>query len=200
MGFFVCGMMGRFKFMKTQFILLFVLFFIIISVALKGEKQDQIIIETNNVNIHKKGNIFFYRGAPFSGKMIEIYDSGIDQKKSSVEYKEGKKHGKYLSWYRGGTKDEQRFYKEGVKSGLHQGWWENGNNKFKYIFKNGRYHGLIEEWHGNSTIFIQKNYHNGLENGMQVSFRINGDLRYKYRALNGKQYGYIGTKLCTKPL
>ncbi|SVA97745.1 uncharacterized protein METZ01_LOCUS150599, partial [marine metagenome] len=35
--------MGRFKFMKTQFILLFVLFFIIISVALKGEKQDQII-------------------------------------------------------------------------------------------------------------------------------------------------------------
>jgi antitoxin component YwqK of YwqJK toxin-antitoxin module len=129
---------------------------------------------------------------PYTGKYEKNYDSG--QKKSEINYKEGKIDGtstiwydngqiksetNYLDgkedglsteWYVNGQKKYETNYHDGKQDGLFTEWYENGQKKSEANYKEGKKDGLLTRWHGNGQKAIEINYQDGIENGLSTKW------------------------------
>ena len=57
---------------------------------------------------------------PFTGKYVTYYLNG--QKKTEINYKEGKRNGLTTGWYENGQKESETNFKEGKDNALATGW------------------------------------------------------------------------------
>ena len=57
--------------------------------------------------------------------------------KEEENYKDGKRDGLDISWYKNGQKNSEVTYKDGKKDGLETRWYENGEKKRKGTYKDG---------------------------------------------------------------
>jgi len=168
--------------------LLTLLFISIQTIA--GEK------ETSNDNplLERINGILYFDGTPYSGYIIEESESG--SLLSKVNWKQGKRHGSYRTWYSNGQKSEERQYFEGRKNGLHMGWFADGSPRFILNFRNGVYHGNCREWHANGQLYTDCNFDEGAEIGSQQSWRFDGKAVANYVVKDGHRYGVVGSKTC----
>ncbi|WP_298880135.1 hypothetical protein [uncultured Polaribacter sp.] len=149
----------------------------------------------NDVNFSLKNGILFYENKVYSGVINDFYDNG--DIKSTSQYFEGKREGKYFGWYLNKNKSFQRFYKNGIKTGTHLGWFKDGSKMFEYQLNNkGVYHGHVKDWHQNGQIAKHFNFIDGKENGSQKMWQLNGKIRANFYTINNERHGLIGLKNC----
>jgi antitoxin component YwqK of YwqJK toxin-antitoxin module len=86
---------------------------------------------------HNSNSVLFYEPDRKGGKdvrMIKVF--------RHVNFRDGKRHGKYTRFFGNGIKMEQGLYKKGEKVGLWTAWYENGQKEEKKNYKDGE---LISE-------------------------------------------------------
>ena len=77
-------------------------------------------------------------------------------------YKEGKKHNKWVYWYKGTKqKKSEGSYSYGLRVGLWKGWYESGEKKYKGVYDNGLL--IVYDIYGDTT--FKKHYKNNKLNG-----------------------------------
>lgn len=152
-------------------------------------------INASDTNLHLDNGILFYRDVPFNGIISEYYT--YKTIKSKTDYKEGKKHGTEMRWYKDGSKLSERFYSGGFKTGVHRSWWPSGDLKFEYHFNDkGEFHGVVKEWYKSGQIFRDFNYRKGKEDGKQRMWKTDGSIKANYEVVDGERFGLIGLKKC----
>ncbi|MCL7753464.1 hypothetical protein [Polaribacter sp. Z022] len=162
---------------------------------IKEIKIPSITKNKNDVNFSLKNGILFYENKVYSGVINDFYDNG--NIKSTSQYFEGKREGKYFGWYLNKNKSFQRFYKNGIKTGTHLGWFKDGSKMFEYQLNNkGVYHGYVKDWHQNGQIAKHFNFIDGKENGSQKMWQLNGKIRANFYTINNERHGLIGLKNC----
>ncbi|SNW62505.1 MORN-repeat protein [Orpheovirus IHUMI-LCC2] len=67
-------------------------------------------------------------------------------------YKNGRKNGRSISWYRNGNIKMRRNYKDGELEGEYIQWDEDGNIKMKGNYKNGKLEGYYIQLHESGLI------------------------------------------------
>ena len=80
-----------------------------------------------------------------------------------VNYKDGKRDGKWTSWYEDGLKLSEGNYKDGMKDGKWTSWYENGLKWTDRNYKDGKRDGKSSEWFANGQIKTEENYKDGKE-------------------------------------
>ncbi len=84
---------------------------------------------------------------PFMGTAVEYHSSG--QKKTEVEYRDGKPHGKATGWHKNGQKAGAGKFRDGKWHGKVTAWHENGQKMTEAEFRDNK---LIKskcwDWNG----------------------------------------------------
>jgi len=103
---------------------------------------------TNVIQIRNEITYLPDEKEPFTGKYEEYYSTN-GQKKSETNYIDGKKNGRFTSWYENGKKESEENYEEGKQDGLFTNWYESGQKKSETNYKNGNVDGLYSLWYEN---------------------------------------------------
>jgi WD40 repeat protein len=77
------------------------------------------------------------------------------------QFRDGKKHGIYISWYGNWQKAEQGQYKNGVQDGLWIQWDPMGQKEGEGVYKDGNRHALWTLWYPNGQKESEITYENG---------------------------------------
>ena len=143
--------------------------------------------------------VLHFENKPYSGLVKEFYPN--KKLKTTSEYYQGKRQGKFFGFYPNGNKWFKRFYANGIKIGTHKGWFQNKVPMFNYQLNNkGVYHGSVKDWHFNGQIAKHFNFVDGKESGSQKMWNPNGKIRANFYAVNGDRHGLIGLKNCVSIL
>ena len=95
----------------------------------------------------------------FTGRLVEKDEDG--QKKTEVNYKDGKEDGLVTWWNENRQKKEEANYKTGWLDGLWTRWYENGQKWREVNHKDGKREGLLIEWDENGEILSALTYISG---------------------------------------
>ena len=115
-------------------LLLFVLPLLLIVGCSTSQKEYDInhIVKLNGVYVKEISDEIV------NGEVFQMFG---DMKLPLGKMKDGKKEGKWISWYPNGQKWSEETYKNGEIDGLWTEWWENGQKSQEETYKNGK---LIE--------------------------------------------------------
>ena len=101
-------------------------------------------------------------------------------KKGEVSYKgdfkKGKPHGLWTTYFPDGKPRWEGYKKEGVNHGSFTMWYDNGKKRIKGVYENGLKHGLTIAWHKNGVKWQQRSYHLGNPVGTWKSWDEKGTL------------------------
>ena len=89
------------------------------------------------------------------------YTGWVKNIRKLQQFREGKKHGIYISWYGNWQKAEQGQYKNGVRDDLWIQWDPMGEKESEGVYKDGNRHGLWTLWHSNGQKESEITYENG---------------------------------------
>jgi len=95
---------------------------------------------------------------PFSGKFCKTEVS------SELNYKDGKKDGVHISYFRSGQKEEEGNYKDGKRVGKHIKWYGHGQKRSEGNYKDDKKDGVFTVWSDDSRvnyITFEGNYKEG---------------------------------------
>jgi len=115
--------------MKKLLLLLFLIPLISCTEDWTGEKEVTYLQDRNGIKYEVNSEV------GFTGKYVEYYKNG--QKKSELNYKNGKENGLDTRWYGNGQKSYEGNYKNGKYDGLWTGWDINGQKQFETNPKDG---------------------------------------------------------------
>lgn len=76
------------------------------------------------------------------------------------EYKEGLKHGKWISFYNNGNNWSEGFYKLGINDGKTITWHENGQKYYEGSYADGKRSGVWKFWDEKGEFIKEINYDN----------------------------------------
>ena len=77
------------------------------------------------------------------------------------EFKNGKPHGLWITYFPDGKPRWEGYKQEGVNHGSFTMWYENGKKRIEGSYENGLKHGRSIAWHPNGAKRQQKSYHLG---------------------------------------
>ena len=80
-----------------------------------------------------------------------------------INYKDGKRDGKWTSWYEDGLKLSEKNYKDGKQDGKSITWYVNGVKWIDSNYKDGKQDGKSTEWFVNGQIKTEENYKDGMK-------------------------------------
>ena len=89
------------------------------------------------------------------------YTGWVKNIRKLQQFRDGKKHGIYISWYGNWQKAEQGQYKNGVRDDLWIQWDPRGQKESEGVYKDGNRHGLWTLWHSNGQKESEITYENG---------------------------------------
>jgi len=112
------------------------------------------------------------KGDNRDGLWIEWYENG--QKKSLVNYSDGKLNGDSLSWYDDGREAYTGSFKNDKKDGIHTAWYKNRQTRSLATFHNGIQFGNYNEWFENGQKKVEGFYKNGNLDGKFTTWNQNG--------------------------
>jgi len=127
----------------------------IIGEHLKNFRSLNLIFDLESPLIKIDQKILFLDEIVFSITVNE------DEIKSEGNYRNGKKEGLWVSWYRGGEKASEGNYRNGKKEGLWISWNYNGQKLDEGNYRNGKLEGLWIIWWNNGRKWEERNYRNG---------------------------------------
>ena len=162
-----------------------------------AEKRDlsnlYILSSSKEIVIHNE--IVYFKNQRFNGCLYQL----MPNKKDTLQiqfFKNGIYDGIFKKWYSNKQLMEYRVYKNGKKNGIQVTFWKNGYKRFEYNAKNDTYDGEMSQWTNRGQLYHLAHYSNGQEEGSQKMWYENGKLRANYVIINGKRYGLLGTKKC----
>ena len=162
--------------------------------AFTENQVPDISILNYDTTLRKVNDQWLYKGALYSGYMIEI------EKNKQLVYKlpilEGKENGLARGWYHSGEKLLERHFSKGKKEGLFTQWWPNGNYRYRFHFKNDYFNGTQQVFFANGNKREESNYQMGNKEGGQRIWNEAGQLISNYTIRNKKLYGVITLKSC----
>jgi antitoxin component YwqK of YwqJK toxin-antitoxin module len=157
----------------------------------KGEMVIADDIQMDNVDSNSKiircfrtiDRAFYYRQMPrdYTGKWIEWYESG--QKKSEMEYLQGRKHGKCYRWYFNGCLNLDCEYHMNIHIGQYTEYWPNNNLKLNGQYKKGIKEGLWTSYFSDGRVKEHGRFDNGKNDGLWVRHPVSG-VSQKYNTIN----------------
>jgi len=110
------------------------------------QEKNEIITERHDNGLKKL--VLVFEGTGINETLIGrygFYDTGV---KHFVElYKNNKKHGKSIYWYKNGQKKEEVTYKNVKLDGLWTSWYKNGQKRIEGIYKDGKKDGIWTAWY-----------------------------------------------------
>jgi len=75
------------------------------------------------------------------------YTGWVKNIRKLQQFRDGKKHGIYITWYGNWQKAEQGQYRNGIRDGLWTQWYPMGEKEGEGTYKDGNRHGLWTLWH-----------------------------------------------------
>ena len=109
------------------------------------------------------------------------------------DYKDGEKHGKWISYCKHDQKIIEGNYKDGKKYGKWISYFEDGQIWYEGNYKNGKEHGeFIYFGNGNYNILHKlelNNYKDGVLDGETIYYHINGEKNSVINYKDGKEDG-----------
>jgi|TARA_B100000809_G_C14876319_1_gene437473 antitoxin component YwqK of YwqJK toxin-antitoxin module len=123
------------------------------------------IVERDTIYIKKFSNEIV------SGKVFGMWG---DMKVPLGVIKDGKKEGKWISWYKNGNKEGEGTFKDGKEDGLWTYWWKNGKKESEGTFKDGKKDGKWTDWYENGQKKEEETYKDGVKNGLFTDWYENG--------------------------
>lgn len=162
-------------------------FLIIMAIVISSCTNKVATSEIEN----RSGGKLFYKGEPYSGKVFELFDNGLQ--KLNFEAKDGEKNGLYEEYFENTKLKSKINYKNGNLEGLFEEYIENGVLKEKGIYKNNKLTGnYFLRTEGISNIYYEE--YNIKDNGVVEKYETHlnsktGQLIKKFILLNNK----IGT-------
>jgi len=119
------------------------------------QEKNEIITERHDNGLKKL--VLVFEGTGINETLIGrygFYDTGV---KHFVElYKNNKKHGKSIYWYKNGQKKEEVTYKNVKLDGIWTGWHENGQKEREGTYKDGKKDGIWTWWEGNGQKWSER--------------------------------------------
>ncbi len=148
-----------------------------------------------NLQVQNQNGIVMQNEKPFTGIVYTLNENKKDTTEI-VEFKDGKEHGQWKTFYDDGKLKSIRFFDNGKKTGVYTAWWPDGKMELEYHFGDGEYEGTCKEWNNEGMLINERTYKNGYEEGLQKQFYDNGKVKSNYVMVDGKRYGLLGTKNC----
>lgn len=118
-------------------------------------------------------------------KRIAYYENG--NKKSEHEYKNGKKHGKFVEWYESGEKEAEGHYFEDKDHGTIRHWYKDGKTKGSGTFDRGT--GTWTEYYPDGKKKTVGTYKDGKVHGKVVGWNENGTISYELEFKDDMRHG-----------
>jgi len=127
-------------------------------------------------------------GNIWKGEVIEWWDENLKIKKQLVTYVDGKKYGRFKSWFKNKKISSDGFYKNDLMNGNWKFYYRNGQikaegkfidsdgknkNKLTNIPTNGRT-GTWTSWHEDGSKWSKLSFLNGKKHGLQKNWYENG--------------------------
>ena len=134
---------------KTSAVILAISFLVVAGCS---EKTTETIQERNGLAYLPNET------TPFTGTKIAAFPNG--QKKSEINYKDGKPNGLMTMWLENGQKEAEINYKDGEQN-LLTTFFENGQKKSEGNFKDGKPNGLMTTWFENGQKEAEGNFKDG---------------------------------------
>ena len=152
-------------------------------------------VEATDPALRRDGDRVTFRGAPFTGQVVERYETGA--RRGSTAYLRGRRDGLAQGWYADGRLAWRGGFRRGREEGMHRAWWPDGRPRLVERFRDGRLEGTVREWFPGGRIYREVHYRAGQEAGRQRMWFADGTLRASYVVRDGRRYGLMGAKGCT---
>lgn len=108
-----------------------------------------------------------FRRAPSGEKIYHApnqeqpYTGWVKYIRKLQQFRDGKKHGVYITWYGNWRKAEQGQYKHSIRNGLWTLWYPDGQKENEGAYKDGNRHGLWTLWHPDGQKESEVTYEDG---------------------------------------
>ena len=155
---------------------------------------DWMQISADSLELLPDLGLVYYQKRPFTGTGITYFSNGF--KAITIDYKNGKREGKYRKWFEEGLISFEASYSEGKRHGTTRSWWRNGNLRSEANYEMGIAQGVQQQWYASGAKFKRIHLLDGKEEGLQQSWRENGKLYNNYEAKNGRIFGLKRANLC----
>lgn len=162
------------------------------------------------------GEIEYKDGERWSGRYVEFNDESKDVIQIS-NYRDGKWHGLYETWYKNGKLKSKLNYLEGRRDGVARWWYDNGEKRLECNYSNGEFDGKRTAWDRNGKLLGEleckdnvrwdgqyvgfndesksvveiSNYRDGKTHGQYETWYADGKPKHKSNYVNGKQDGLV---------
>ena len=103
------------------------------------------------------------------------YTGWVKNIRKLQQFRDGKKHGIYITWYGNWRKAEQGQYKNGIRHDLWIQWDPMGEKESQGIYKDGNRHGLWTLWNPNGQKDSEIIYENGRVITPATKFQVESD-------------------------
>jgi antitoxin component YwqK of YwqJK toxin-antitoxin module len=167
------------KSLKNQILILSL--FLIIPLISCGQTIDG---KKEKLNFKIQNKEVFFKGSPFSGKVVCYYENGKLQSESS--FKDGRPDGKSVQYFNDGTVVDVVYYKDGYLNGIYESHYDHGQLYFRMTYLNGKLDGTYEVYYPDGKKKEIRSYKNGMREGTFISYHQNGKIQNKVIFLNNK--------------
>lgn len=151
-------------------------------------------VKRNDQNLYQLQGLWYYKGSPFSGHIIQETANHTIVYKASIE--EGMANGRSLSFYADGQPMLEQAFLQGRLHGASKQYWRNGQCKYVLFYKNGQFEGTQKAFFESGQVREEANYLAGKPEGLQRSWDEKGQLISNYTIRNNKLYGIIRAESC----
>ncbi len=134
-----------------------------------------------------------YFDKPLTGFLRESnHDGSI---RHLTRYVDGERVAAY-KWYPGGARGFVKIYRNGKRHGKYVDWWRTGEVKHSRVFVNGIQQGEVIASYRDGTLEKRFNYVDGKQRGRQQLWNVDGSVRANFVMTATRRYGLIGEKVC----
>ena len=120
----------------------------------------------------------------FTGTYIETGRSFLE-----VEYKNGKRDGAAVFYYKNGNTMAKGNYKDDKKDRVWEFYTEDGKLERKVTYRNGLYDGMTTEFFKSGKINRTSNYVQGIKNGKEKEYYVSGRVQNEGNYINNQLEG-----------
>ena len=118
------------------------------------------------------------------------WSAAKDLIKSEEEWREGRKHGSWTSWYENGKTSYLASWEQGQLNGPAQAWHDNGSRSAEYSFEKGEKHGIEVNWfREGGEQYRMDEFVEGRKNGVETRWYRNGNKQDESHWKEGRRYG-----------
>ena len=115
-------------------------------------RQEQ-LVEKDGL-VYKSGS-----NQPFTGSIMDVYDNF--QIMGTGTFKDGKRDGMWISFWKNGNVENEGVFKEGKKHGLFKSFFENGQIRYIQEHKNGVPVGVCKHFDKDGNLIKTEEYKDG---------------------------------------